>query len=439
VSSGPDVVVVGSGVAGLAAALAAKRAGAAVWIVEGPAGASALAGGAWDVATDRRDRAPLRASPRSLEMALDDVARERPAHPWARLGRPDSAAAIREAHEAVLGALGMYRPLARAADAEIVCTDLGLVRRAGLAQRPVLDLARVPGARIAVAWMRALRSFDGSFVARSLNELAVRAGDRRRFVAVEVEMLRRAGDAVLLPHEAALLLDSHDARGRAITAFGRALGGVGAEALLVPPVLGVDDDGVWPTLEAAVGIPVGEVVEPFTGAQSLRLSRGIRRALDSAGVVRRTKRALRVRAEDGGWRAELEDRETLRPGAIVLATGKHLGGGIAVERGEPRETLARLPVCSGGAPLAVASSARGRDPAVLFGSDPSEPGPGFALGVGWDASMRPLDAHGRAASGRLFACGSLLEGVAVDDGTGLGVAATTGWIAGRNAAARAGR
>ncbi|MDQ3037508.1 MAG: hypothetical protein M3Y87_34255, partial [Myxococcota bacterium] len=157
------------------------------------------------------------------------------------------------------------------------------------------------------------------------------------------------------------------------------------------------------------------------------------------GIERRPSRAERVRIDDEGVCVALADGETLRPGALVLATGKHVGGGIAVEHGEPRETLAGLPIWSEGAPLPLASSGRGRDPRALFGDDPFSPGAGFAMGVGWDELLRPLDAHGSVASRALFACGALLDGASSSDGTGLGVAATTGWLAGRNAAARAGR
>lgn len=438
-SGGPDVVVVGAGVAGLAAAIAARRAGAEVWLVEGPGGASALAGGAWDLATDRREKRPLVAAARTIEDAIDDFDRERPGHPLARLPRDEVIRAVTASHRAVLGRLAIYRPLGVHADAEIVVGDLGLPRRAALAQHTVLDLARIPGARIAVAWMRALRSFDGRFIAASLNEQAVRSGDRRRFAAVEIEFLRRTTDTLMHPHEAAALLDQEDARARAAAALVRGVGGMGFEALLVPPVLGLNDLGVQHALETAVGIPVGESVEALAGAQSVRLARRISDALDAEGVVRRRARALRVTVDAEGPAVELEIGESLYPGALVLATGKLVGGGIVLAGGEPREPLAGLPIWSGGKPLGPSSNTRGRDFASLFGDNPFEPGAGFALGVGFDAELRPLDAHGRIVSRNLFACGALLEGVSEGDGTGLGTAVTTGWLAGTRAAARAGR
>jgi anaerobic glycerol-3-phosphate dehydrogenase len=439
VSGGPDVVVVGAGVAGLAASIAARRAGAEVWIVEGPAGASVLAGGAWDIAISLARDPPLTVRPRSIEEALDDLARERPTHPLARLRRNDVIAALVGSHRAIFDGLGIYRPLGAYADAEIVVGDLGLPRRVAVAQRPVLDLGRVPDGRIAVACFPALRSFDGRFIAASLNEDAVRCGDRRRFVAVEIEFFRRSSDSLLHLYEAAALLDQSDVRQVAIRAIARGLGGMGFDAVLVPPLLGLTDDTVHASVENELGIPVGESVEALASTQSLRLRRRIAAALEESGVVRRRGRAIRLALEPEGPEVALDIGESYRPGAVVLATGKYVGGGIVFSGRGPREALANLPLWSEGKPLGPPASGRAWDPGALFGNEPCGSGPAFAIGVGFDEELHPLDARGRIVSPDLFACGSLLEGASERDSVGLGNAATTGWLAGTQAAARAGR
>src|SRR5690606_26923725 len=158
--------------------------------VDGGAGATALAGGAWDLPLS----ADPFAAPRTLERTLDLIVRRAPSHPLARPPRASTLAALREVHGALLDALAIYRPIGEHGDGCVVASELGVLRRAATAQRAVLDLAPLPGARVAVAGMRALRSFDARFVAASLNEQSVRAGDARRFVAVDVELFRRAGD-----------------------------------------------------------------------------------------------------------------------------------------------------------------------------------------------------------------------------------------------------
>lgn len=429
-----DVVVVGGGIAGLAAALSARAEGASVLLLDAWVGASGMAGGAWDVASDRVHD-PYTEPARAIDRALDVLARLAPRHPLAHLPRAETLAAIRDGHAGVIEALGTHRPLGAHADAEIVVSEVGLARRAALAQHAVLDLAPLAGARIAVAWMRGLRSFDGPFVAASLTEQAVRARDARRFVAIEVELFRRSGDALLLGHELASLLDEHDARERAASSLARAVGGTEFDAILLPPILGVRERGVRARLEAALGRPVGEAVETLAGsAQSLRTAGAIAAALGPRGIAHRTARVARITA----GRVILEDGEELRGRTIVLATGKLAAGGIALEHGEPHEPLAGLPIHAHGRPLPSRSSARGRDPMLLFGGDPFAPGSGFTMGVGWDTSLRPLDAHGEPESAELFACGDVLDGAGPHVGSGLGTAVATGWIAG-GAAARCAR
>ncbi|HUJ27529.1 MAG TPA: FAD-dependent oxidoreductase, partial [Myxococcales bacterium] len=90
-----DVAVIGSGMAGAAAALSARAAGASVLVLSRGPGASALSSGAADIAAD--GDAPLLDAMRSLP---------RP-HPYRLL--PDPAAALADAAE-LLRSLGYQGP-----------------------------------------------------------------------------------------------------------------------------------------------------------------------------------------------------------------------------------------------------------------------------------------------------------------------------------------
>ncbi len=65
------------------------------------------------------------------------------------------------------------------------------------------------GATIAVAWMRSNRSFDGPFLAASLNEQAVRSRDARRFVVGRDDNHRDPANLVVGQLRAAELLARH--------------------------------------------------------------------------------------------------------------------------------------------------------------------------------------------------------------------------------------
>jgi anaerobic glycerol-3-phosphate dehydrogenase len=434
-SDAPDVVVIGAGVAGLSAALAARDAGAAVTVVDAHAGASALTGGAWDVATDvHAGPEDVFRPPRSLAQELVARARRDPHHPYALFGA-GLLEAVEAAHARVLPALGIYRPLDLRGTGVLVATDLGLCRRAATAQHAVLDLGPLRGETIAVAVLRAYRGCDAAFAAASLADLADLADDDRRFGAVDVEFFRRREDALLHPHELAALCDGADGRGRLVETLRRAVAGAAYAGILVPPMLGITNDSHPVELREALGVPVGESVAALAGPQGLRLRRRVEAALAEAGVTRRRARVRRVEARPGGLAVRFEEGESLRPRAVVLATGKLVAGGVAAEGPDLVEPLAGLPLYLDGRPLPLPSSARGRDPVVFYGDDPFVGGPGFRVGIGVDTSFRALGPGGEPHAAGLFACGAVLSGTDPSrDGTGLGLCATTGWAAGRAAA-----
>ncbi len=414
-----EVVVVGGGVAGLAATLAAVGEGARVTVLDARPGASSLAGGAWDLGLSL---GALREE-RSGGALLAAMLAARPSHPLAPLAAEIEALAT-EAHTAVLGALGIYAPLALDRPPALIATDLGRVRRVGTAQRGVLDLAALPRGRIAVASFPAARAHDGVFVAASLDALAAERGDPRRFCALEVEMLRRGRDVWLHPHEAGALFDDDRARDRLVRALMRALGGAGFDAVLLPPLLGEHDDTAWSRVQTALALPIGEWSSSLAGPQSARLVRALARAFARSKASYERSPVLRASATS----VETE-RTTHRAGALVLATGRHLTGGLLFRRDVALEPLFELPGYLDGAPLASS------DTSAHFETPEAHRAAGFRVGVGVDPHFRPLDAGGKVVDARLFAAGSMLAEVPIAGvGGGLGIAAITGWIAGRNAA-----
>ncbi|MBK8171692.1 MAG: FAD-binding protein [Sandaracinaceae bacterium] len=447
-----DVVIIGAGVAGFAAALAARRQGASVEIVSAHAGATSLSGGAWDVCSDLYGSVDEVIRPlRTLAEEIETRAYEDEYHPYARLGEA-CLRTIEEAHALVLPALAIYRPLDLHSKGVLVGSDLGLLRRTATAQKAVLDLSAAGtfdttvGANIPTALTTAVvslvgdRSTDADFLAASWTELMSLTRKSRTFVPVALDFFRRKDDALLHPHEVAAIGDSEDGIASIANALKNALQKGRFSSVLVPPMLGHRRDDVPGLVEDLVGIPVGEWLQPLAGPQGLRLSRRIDEVLASEGCVHTRGAVSELELGTSGIEVRFIDGSTRRPGAVVMATGKHVGGGLAMRDGDLVEPLAGLPIYIDGRLQPLGSSPEGRDPALLFGNDPFSGGPGFRAGVGYDNSMRALGRRGEAASQQLFVAGALLEGFEPSrDGTGLGCCATTGYVAGKNAASFAGR
>jgi glycerol-3-phosphate dehydrogenase subunit B len=403
-----DVIVVGSGAAGAAAAFAACEAGARVGWVRGGNGATALTGGAWDVATDldEVDSLALGAT-ETIRESVERVARRRRDHPYARLklasGDASGVALVEHAHRVVLSRLPSYRPCDWDGPGALIVTELGVVRRTATCQRAVLSLRELDGATIGV-----LTDPAGTTHPLGHSRLANLIGNTR-FVELK--------------------LPASTPSTRLVDELGKAVKAGSVDAVLLPPVSWRDD------AEERLGVRIFETATGLAGVQAQRLTSELRALVSSERCAVYDRFVIRVDHVAERHVAHLDDGTQIESASLVLATGQRLGGGLGAGA-FPSEPLLGLPIYVEGAPVDRASSDAGLDPVRLYGGD----GPGYRAGVGYDEHLRALADDGSPYHAGLFAAGSILEGIdARGDGTGLGTCLTTGWVVGQNAAAHAAR
>ncbi len=397
-------IVVGAGAAGTAACLALRHGGAEVTVVDGAWGATHCCSGAWHVASASSRDAGW---DETTADRIRAIARARPAHPYARIADPVES--VTRVHRALFDAIGGYAPFDPSTKGIRVASDRGVVVRVASVEEELLALDDVPGGLVAVACLRGHPSIDGGFVARALS-CDPGAADLS-FVDVPIEYFGRRSDALMWPHEAAALGDAEDARARLAAVLARALPERRDHAWLLPPLLGLSPDGIARALSDAVGRKVGELACGGAGAQGTRLDARFARAREGAGVTEHRGRAVEVTR----GKVRLADQGVLRGDVVILASGSALAGGIVAKDGALEEPLTAT---------AIDFGAWGR-----LGS----PAAAFESGVRVAEDFRLRDQGGETRDDALFACGSLLEGVSHADGTGLGVAVTTGWLAGEAA------
>ena len=438
-------VVVGGGLAGAVAALDLAARGAEVTAVRAAPGATALTWGTLDLAGAsplRRGGLALRDFQSGAVLApaarLHAVAAANPAHPYVTLfrgrGPEDEAKQAAAALDAwlapaglrVLGSLAQTRWLAdahgalRAADHAFSGAGEGDLE--GADDVTLVDVPGLPGfeapsaLRVLAAEMAAVGLAVGSLrVARLALPDALRAlaGSPARLArALEEEAARAAiRDAVA------------------------ALGGE-RRLLLFPPVLGLTQAAsVRAWFAAESGARVAELVgTPTLPLAGFRLDAALANALERAGVRVAAGRATRIEAD--GTRARrvavegVEGGATLACDALVLATGRFVGGGVVDRRGELVEPLLGLPLFDLGG-----RRVDGLAPHRLVRRDYEGEQPLFAAGVRTDTRLRPLGADGRPRFANVFAAGDLLGSFdPARDRTGLGVALLSGRRAGAEAA-----
>lgn len=375
-----SVVVVGGGIAGYCAALAARREGADVTVLAKAPGATALYAGAMEVVDD-----------------LDALLKSEPHHPFSRL-RMDSVRLSTELDTAVpalvlalekdgLKLEGGWR--ARGSYADIH----GLARPANLVPATVArgELKGLAGKRVAVVGIREVGDYDAESTAQALREI--------HGIEASAEEVSIAD----LPTGAALT----DLYGRRAPAPAKTR----ASLVAYPPGFTNLPDGAFELL-ASPPSPHGWRLQQAIG---LGLVRATVDGLQAAG-----SHVLAARAGD----------KTFRAGAFVLGTGHYISGGLRKD-GETAEPLLNLGVFHDGRPV----TSLGMRLQHIDYLDPAEE---FHSGLATDERLRPLDESGRAPFVNLFAAGAVLGGYRYAGPCGFGVPILTGWLAGR-AAARFGR
>jgi glycerol-3-phosphate dehydrogenase subunit B len=354
--SAAGVAIIGSGVAGTAAALAASRAGARVTMLDGGTGASSLWTGAVHADGD--------ASAEAGSMAA---------------------------------ALGVTLASAR------LVTTVGYVALAQGHDSALLNLAPLDSRRARVGVVRCDRpGWDADVVARA-------AGDD--LSTLDASILRHVeerslpdGDFAALHDDGARLAWLAERLRDALRRSGSSLG-----ALLLPPSLGIRRERAS-DLSRLVGLPCGEAMGQPGGPAGLRFENARDRAL-SPGIVRVHGRATRVERHGDGWHVHLEEGEPLAARVVVLAVGGLVGGGIAYAPSEADLSSVLPPQARApfrftvDAPVVLGAGGRPADvPGSLFGVPPES--------LAWPFASAPLlerigvlvDGDGRVSAG-LYAAG----------------------------------
>jgi len=432
-----DVLVVGGGLAGLTAGIAAARAGAGVRVVSAAESTLRQASGLVDVLgyppgaegkgeaegedEDEGDAGPL-VNPVAAVPDLPDE------HPYAVVGAEGVRAGL-ALFDDVTGDVyrgshtdrnalvpthgGAVKPTARypAASAAGLASDRRDALLVGFEAHTGFD-APLAAARLANAGVP-FRA-DGATV-RFPGGLADDAAATRYARALDADEPLGTGDGRRPAREA--LADAVKPRLD------------GHERVGLPALLGRDEPAaVRADLADALGAPVFEVPMGPPSLPGLRLQARLERALrDAGGTLVTGVPAVDIETDGGRIEAVVLDRNGARiphaVGAAVLATGGLVGEGIASDRESVRE-----PVFDCHVPHPDDRYDWFDRPA--FGDHP------FArFGVRIDRDCRPLDAGGDPEFGNLFAAGGVVGGYDfAAECSGAGVSLATGRLAGERAA-----
>lgn len=434
-----SVAVVGSGLAAAVATLDLGERGIPVIQVAGRPGATAMTGGAFDVAAASPGvaelpwRDPLRGVPlgsaERLALLLSDPSR----HPYSLLfgsgpsAAESAAAELGEGTRRLTDWLAPYGlPLEGSLAANrLLASTSGTLHVADFAFGPAAAGDLLSCGEIAIVDVPGIEAFSPAAMLRTLG------AELRALGVVDrpVRVVRPEWPQALCPGGTPARFAARWEEPAAIPLLAEALAPHGAPGrlLLFPPVLGLERAAdLCRALSEHCGCAVAEALaQPPHAVAGYRMDRALRAAVASSGADVRNTRVSSVSLparQRELIRLALEDGEDLSVGAVLLATGRFAAGGLRAEAAGVREPLLGLPLLDADGRRVDGIPARR---SVRKGYANAQPL--YAAGVAADAQLRPLGADGAPRSDRVFAAGDLLGGFdPARERTGLGVALASG-------------
>lgn len=424
VSRTTDILVVGSGMAGLMAAIVASGQGKRVTLLSRGCGSLNIGSGCVDVLGYVNGQ-PVEGQP--LE-ALDSLPER---HPY----RLVSKEGVEEALKTLCAVSARHgAPLEAAANGNRrVPTILGTLKPTCLTLPSCRGELLETAASALVVSVEGLKDSHPALVTSQLRRYPHLAAVTWHEAHLENPI--PGAHRNLSPLDIARYVESPEGTAWLAAGLRKALRATPADVVLLPPVCGLSN-AAWEAVAAAVPVPLVEMPTLPPGVGGLRLYTALKSELQARDVDM-VENALVTGAEcDGKHCAALVaetacGRRRFAAKAFVMATGGFMGGGFLSSPGEARETVFGLPVLQANGSLLPARPEDWSDQNI-FGNH------AFAsAGVMVNAAMSPLRIDGTPALNNVFFAGRSVGGYDfASEKSGNGVAVATAWRAALSACAQ---
>jgi len=423
-----EVLVIGSGLAGVSAALAAKKSGKKVMVLSQGAAASAMSSGALDICADpvAVPGVPEKWCPdcaQNIEQLLLRV----PEHPYRLVA--DSAEKIIEEIKSAAALVFPGQDGFISGDAktiQLAFNQIGTFKQTSFTQTHFLSLEDLKtSASVLLLSFSGLIDFDPGFFAKNFLHWTGRLGVK---VNLNQAQIAGAGLPDISSLQAMRWIDENAEK--TLEAMVKAVKANRAELVIMPALLPFDKrQELINRMEKDAQVKFRELLAMPPSVPGKRLSQYLENRLNQEGIELISGQASGFNAEGKKILSLLTERNLekveIRGRAFVLATGSFLAGGIE-KHDEFKEKLFGLDLFCKDQLLSKIFTEKLTSPSI------ARPHPVFSVGLKAEQKMRVLGRGGETAYENLFAAGSILAGGNyIFNGTGAGVALASGVKAGK--------
>ncbi|MDR1386016.1 MAG: glycerol-3-phosphate dehydrogenase subunit GlpB [Propionibacteriaceae bacterium] len=402
-------IVIGAGLGGLASASNLARQGLDTTLISQGLGGLQLGAGTVDI---------LGYDPEPVADPLAAVGRASAPHPYSVIG-PE---AVRAGVEWLRQLLGPELLVGQEQANVWLPTAVGALRPTALFQPSMAAGQARAEAEWLIVGLSRLKDFSPALVAGNLNRTDLPTGGRLRCRPVVVDLEARPGEADSSGLTFARALDRREVQDRLIAALRPELRP--GQSVGLPAVLGLNDHSVHQRLSEAWEAPVFEIPLPPPSVPGMRLNQALTAEARAAGVrFVNGSSVIGFEAADGRLSQVVTDAaghpRPYSADVFVYAPGGFESGALTMDSYyQIKETVFDLPL-------------HGLDDIEnLITGDHAAPQPVFAVGLGVDAGMRPVDSAGAVVYENLHAVGSILAGaIPWHEKSGEGIALGSAWAA----------
>lgn len=399
-------VVIGSGIAGLTAAIGLARAGVQVTVVTKGLGGLQLSQGTIDILGYTGDQ-HHNLVPTPMD-AFDDLPDE---HPYRLCGR----AAVEQGIELMHDVLGPGELIGSVEINGLYPTAVGALRPTALVPRSMANGVAEQGKKFVIVGIEELKDYHPELIAGNIARTPLPDGDPIPARHVSFSLPRVDHEVDANPVQYARALDNPEFRARFAAAVKQLV--EPGETVGIPAVLGLNDPTAFDDVQAAIGAPLFEIVSQPPSVVGMRLNEALTIAAKTAGVRMMIGAEVTGVVAEGGAATGVIVRTAGRERIISTDWVVHCGGGfesgsLAVDSyNKISERILDLPL----------SASDATD--LIHGDFWGAPQPLFKVGVRVDESMRVLDAQGSPLYPNLLAAGGILAGsIRWEEKSGEGIA-----------------